>query len=574
MNFTKYIHLFTKAFVDCNSYQSPEEKKELKKTAYELANQILLLNKVSYSNRRKEKIADHLEFLLPADINTKGVNYDIKKNQRTQKYFKCMIYISRYVENINKNRPKKIHTKTNKEISDEYRLFNTFPLKTGEAPGYITLDSANVVDLLWNDDVLGKCERNSINEMKSKERHFELWNIFFNINKDKERIRKVAKRENKVKSLKRKLNSVEKQKKRENAIIVQNNEKEIYTLEEKKRKHIFKMSGLHFNKMICTDGIGCSIIFSSIKEVMAERNMTERYITELDDVEKVEFRHRQVVGIDPNKNDIISAGMRGVRLKYSDTFRYTHHQIQDERRVEKYNKIRLKESAYPDEETRLKFETLSTHNHKTVFLDDFKEYCRVKNAYSISMAKIYDKQILRKLKFNTYINTKRSEDIMVNKFKRKFGNPSDVVIGFGDYSNSHMKGCPPVKGKGMRNQFRRHGFPVFLVNEFRTSCMCSNGCGGGSVKMSQYSETKMNEASKFLKGEFTSKAFYGLFKCKICNNLWNRNVNSSLNIYDCAYNAIREYDRPEHLRRIKKDEVEIISNNRAGRGHENNDYSD
>ena len=37
----------------------------------------------------------------------------------------------------------------------------------------------------------------------------------------------------------------------------------------------------------------------------------------------------------------------------------------------------------------------------------------------------------------------------------------------------HMKYKEPVKGKGIRRIFRDNGYKLYLVDEFRTSCMCS-----------------------------------------------------------------------------------------------------
>ena len=37
----------------------------------------------------------------------------------------------------------------------------------------------------------------------------------------------------------------------------------------------------------------------------------------------------------------------------------------------------------------------------------------------------------------------------------------------------HMKYKEPIKGKGMRILFRQNNYKTYLVDEFRTSCMCS-----------------------------------------------------------------------------------------------------
>ena len=47
---------------------------------------------------------------------------------------------------------------------------------------------------------------------------------------------------------------------------------------------------------------------------------------------------------------------------------------------------------------------------------------------------------------------------------------------------------------------------------------------------------------------------HGVLICKKCNALWNRDENSSRNIYKIAFNAINKKDRPTYLCRSKKEE--------------------
>jgi hypothetical protein len=49
---------------------------------------------------------------------------------------------------------------------------------------------------------------------------------------------------------------------------------------------------------------------------------------------------------------------------------------------------------------------------------------------------------------------------------------------------------------------------------------------------------------------------HGVLICKKCNALWNRDENSSRNIYKIAFNAINKKDRPTYLCRSKKEDEE------------------
>ena len=47
---------------------------------------------------------------------------------------------------------------------------------------------------------------------------------------------------------------------------------------------------------------------------------------------------------------------------------------------------------------------------------------------------------------------------------------------------------------------------------------------------------------------------HGALRCKNCEAVWNRDVNSATNIYRIAKNAINGLERPKYLCREKKDE--------------------
>ena len=157
----------------------------------------------------------------------------------------------------------------------------------------------------------------------------------------------------------------------------------------------------------------------------------------------------------------------------------------------------------------------------------------------------YEKEVYRKLKWHAFVNRRRSEDRMVNNFRKKFGKAEDIVIGWGDWSQGEgqMKFLEPTKGIGMRKIFRRVGYTVLLVNEFRTSCRCY-GCGGECAKF------RMVENPRFWKrNERPMVLRNGLISCKNCVRLWNRDRNGSLNILCCAKEDLLGRERPDYLQR-------------------------
>jgi hypothetical protein len=118
---------------------------------------------------------------------------------------------------------------------------------------------------------------------------------------------------------------------------------------------------------------------------------------------------------------------------------------------------------------------LSHYNRKKLDITKFKEYLQAKNRINHTLFGFYRKELFRKLKFGRHINTKRNEQKMINQFKKTFGNPDEVVICIGDWEQrKQMKYKEPTLGKEMRTLFRKNNYQVFLVDEFRTSCKCSN----------------------------------------------------------------------------------------------------
>ena len=129
-----------------------------------------------------------------------------------------------------------------------------------------------------------------------------------------------------------------------------------------------------------------------------------------------------------------------------------------------------------------------------------------------------------------------------------------------------MKYLDPTKGKGFRDLFRKYGYKVYLVDEFKTSCKCSKCLGGDCEKFRE--KVNMKTGSKFL--------IHGLLKCKTCraliykiskylinanfvrvaysdmkNFVFHYGENSSNNIYNISKNAILGIPRPLYLQRPK-----------------------
>jgi len=87
----------------------------------------------------------------------------------------------------------------------------------------------------------------------------------------------------------------------------------------------------------------------------------------------------------------------------------------------------------------------------TVQYDKFKEYIQVKHKVMLETKSFYEDKLYRKLTWRRKTYRQRSEDRFLNRIRTKFGEPEDIVIEIGDWSNKNtIKGLAPTMGVGSR----------------------------------------------------------------------------------------------------------------------------
>lgn len=318
-------------------------------------------------------------------------------------------------------------------------------------------------------------------------------------------------------------------------------------------RQCFKKPKYTFHHMIETDGVSCSILMLR-NDLIGKRipsakvgSNTEQYIDELS--EYTNIKNKKLVCIDPGKSDILYCVDND--NKDANEFRYTQDSRRKECKIKKYAKIILEfKKEKIDGKTIIEYETeLSKLNRKTLLIKDFKEYIKNKSEINNKLYKFYEKYIFRKLKLNGYMNRKKNEQKLINNFRKIFGKPEETIVIFGDFEQKqHMKYKESIKGKGMRTLFRQNNYKTYLVDEFRTSCMCSI-C---KTEIGRCEKFQIRENPKPYKSG--NILVHGLISCKNCFNVWNRDVNGATNIYRIAKNAINRLERPKYLCREKKDE--------------------
>ncbi len=120
---------------------------------------------------------------------------------------------------------------------------------------------------------------------------------------------------------------------------------------------------------------------------------------------------------------------------------------------------------------------LSGFNSKTCSFCSFYDFVVVKNEVSYTLLAYYCGNLYRYLTWCGKINKKRCDDKFVSRFKEKFGPPDKVRLLYGDQNQHNMRFKEPVKGRSIRRLFRKHGYKVYLVDEFRTTMMLYDAPG-------------------------------------------------------------------------------------------------
>jgi hypothetical protein len=368
-------------------------------------------------------------------------------------------------------------------------IYNVFPLRSEITPKYIRLDTTTLINLLLRKEQGNKGFFKTEGNLKKNED--KIWGFFFRT----------------------------------------------------ERKQFIK-TGYSFHHMISTDGIGVSILFlrkdfvGKKLPMMKKKISKELYIDEIDDYS--EIQKKKIIGIDAGKCDLIYC-VDGAS-KEATTFRYSQDQRRKETKMKKYNHIILAMKTNKiNGKTIIEYETeLSNYNKKTLDITKFKEYLQIKNHINHLLFGFYRKELFRKLKFGRYINIKRNEQKMINQFKKIMGNPEEVVICIGDWEQrKQMKYKEPTIGIGMRTLFRKNNYKIYLVDEFRSSCKCSQ-CENGlceKFRIRKHPNKKKDEL----------RLIHGLLRCKSGCGLWNRDRNGSSNIYKIAEKAINKLERPSYL---------------------------
>ena len=139
----------------------------------------------------------------------------------------------------------------------------------------------------------------------------------------------------------------------------------------------------------------------------------------------------------------------------------------------------------------------------------------------------FKKKEFRVYKWAKYIKRRKSEDKMVSNFGNKMGTPNDITIVVGDYSDTGLKGKESSITKKIRYLFKQNGYKTLMIDEFRTSCLCSK-CG---KKMENYEK------------------IWKLLHCEKCKSIHNRDHNATKNMHTIIEKIKKSNSKPVRFRR-------------------------
>jgi hypothetical protein len=434
IHFIDYIKRFVNSYFK-NIYQNELQNKEFKKQFYKELQQVKndIINDaeiLTCDEKYHNWLNDNRYKIVPENYDT-SYFYDIKVNP--QKYLKHMIFMNLQLEEMNT------------------KMFQFFPLQTHLIPRHIQIDTKSLVELLIDTDKKQYFDNIETNKEK-------LWNTFFKLhhmNKyvfdytiitdgysvslrflhtdfvNEERIKKDKMKNGK--KLMKGLTDEEKEIKKQEKQVQQNKLKE----ENRKRRELEKKEKKETKK-----------------EVLHE-------FPYIDEVSK-DFLDGKHLFIDPGKRSLLT-----MMDDDGNYFSYTNKQrIKETKRI-KYSSL-LKN--YKDKQHITEIEnTLSLFNSKTCDIEKFKEYIKEKLKINDAIAKLYQDEKFRKYKWYSYINTKRTEDNMLNKIENKYG--KDIKIIIGDWSiGKQMRNFISTPNLAIKRKLNTR-FEVYNIDEFRTSCL-------------------------------------------------------------------------------------------------------
>jgi len=271
----------------------------------------------------------------------------------------------------------------------------------------------------------------------------------------------------------------------------------------------------------------------------------------------------RLVSVDPNKHTLmqcvevpswVTGGVDVCGTKQPATFfRHTYSEQQRDRQSKRFQRKRdrLIQADVRTAEAAMRASGVSS---KAVSVDGITAYLTAKHAMQAITRTVYENPAFRVLRWRAACAKQRADAKLIKRFASRYGGPDTTALVWGDWSETgsngspgHMRYSPPTRGIGLRRLFRKHGYHVWLVDEFLTSKRC-HGCKSGYCSTFRYVENPRKSTHKHRPLVLR----WGLTRCDrhTCRRLWDRDVNSALNIlWIAVLQLVYNQERPACLSR-------------------------
>jgi hypothetical protein len=445
---------FGEQIENCNYGEKTKLKETLKKDLYQIKED-LVNNTLNSDNKYHSWINENTKKIYPSEFK-ESYQFDIKNHP--QKYIPGMIYMNKQIELIGT------------------KMFQFFPLRNNIIMKYIPLDTKVLIDLFIEGEVIFKNIDGNEYTVKKSDCLMDIngykdsiWENFFDLKKIKRKNYKfdyristdcfgvslqminkkfIEREQLKKQNMKLRRNIVKTE--TENMTQVQKDDYKKSTKENKLEEQINK-----------------KIKYKELKNKTQPKTKIHKqseflYIDELDDLSKL----NKYVCIDPGKKCLLY-----MKDKYGNRFRYSNKMHIKRTKRLKYQKLL---QNYKDKNNISKLESeLSIFNSKSCDLKKFKEFIFCKNKINKELLEKYKNDIFRKLKWFGYIERQKTESLLINNIKEKFG--EDTALVFGDWSDK-LKVSPcrlkyiSTPNVSLKRKLNEH-FTIYNLDEFRTSCL-------------------------------------------------------------------------------------------------------
>jgi len=259
--------------------------------------------------------------------------------------------------------------------------------------------------------------------------------------------------------------------------------------------------------------------------------------------------------IDPGINTIFSILSKDGKTRYNYSKKFHNNRMSFYKINKKMIKIKKEKIIKIENELSKENKRMKTSNDFEIF----KEYYNKKMLIHKELELLYNDERLNKLKWNLFVNEKRSENMIIDDIKNKFGN--DVVLILGDWSmnKSFIKGISSTPNKKI-TRILENNFITLKINEYRTSIInnrlevkCENYINKYDSKYKKIKDVyllekiKDKDNDKYLKLK-KDRPIHKILVCKAnekLNEYVDRDINATKNMRNIVKSYINTNYRPK-----------------------------